>query len=158
MDAVKYYQAPFGWLRLVANEYGICRLDFVDEAGSETTASSKYLEQAIRELDEYFAGTRQRFEVPYNFIGGTEFQQQVWRALAEIPYGQTASYKDIAIAIGNEKAVRAVGGANNKNPIAIIVPCHRVIGKDGKMVGFGGGIATKVWLLDHERGWTIDER
>jgi methylated-DNA-[protein]-cysteine S-methyltransferase len=106
-------------------------------------------------LDEYFAGRRWRFDLPLS-LDGTVFQRAVWAALRQIPYGQTASYGDIAARVGNPKAVRAVGGANNRNPVAIIVPCHRVIGHGGSLVGYGGGLDTKRWLLDHERlyAWT----
>jgi methylated-DNA-[protein]-cysteine S-methyltransferase len=101
-------------------------------------------------LDEYFKGKRQNFSLELQ-LEGTDFQKKVWEQLQKIPYGETASYKDVAVAIGNEKAVRAVGGANGMNNIAIIIPCHRVIGADGNLVGFGGGLWRKVWLLNHEK-------
>jgi methylated-DNA-[protein]-cysteine S-methyltransferase len=103
-------------------------------------------EQARRQLTEYFAGQRKVFELDIA-PRGTDFQQQVWRALLEIPYGETCSYRDIAMRIGNPKAVRAVGSANGNNPIAVIVPCHRVIGSNGNLTGFGGGLETKRFLL-----------
>ncbi len=102
------------------------------------------------QLEEYLAGKRKKFEIPCR-LEGTEFQKQVWNALQEIPYGQTWSYGELARAIGNPKACRAVGMANNRNPIQFIIPCHRVIGADGKLVGYGGGLAMKAFLLDLEK-------
>jgi O-6-methylguanine DNA methyltransferase len=98
----------------------------------------------------YFKGRRQKFSVPL-LLQGTDFQKSVWRQLKKIPFGRTASYAEIAKAIGNPRAFRAVGNANNKNPIPIMIPCHRVIGSDGQLVGFGGGLWRKEWLLSHER-------
>ncbi len=112
------------------------------------------LEECVAQLDQYFKGTRKDFSLKLA-LEGTEFQQQVWRELSNIPYGQTASYLDIARAIGNEQAVRAVGAANGQNPISIIIPCHRVIGSDGKLTGYGGGLWRKEWLLTHERNFSV---
>lgn len=103
-----------------------------------------------QELEEYFAGTRQTFDLPLA-PKGTAFQQKVWAALREIPYGQTRSYGEIAAAVGNPKASRAVGMANHQNPISILIPCHRVIGKDGSLTGYGGGLDKKKWLLELEQ-------
>jgi methylated-DNA-[protein]-cysteine S-methyltransferase len=103
------------------------------------------------QLGEYFAGTRQSFDVPLH-AHGTEFQQRVWHALCEIPYGETASYGETAAAIGAPTASRAVGLANGQNPISIVVPCHRVVGANGSLTGYGGGLEAKQWLLQHERG------
>lgn len=105
--------------------------------------------EAIQQLSEYFAGERQTFTLPCRATG-TAFQKNVWKALTEIPYGQTASYRDIAERIESPKAVRAVGLANGRNPIGIIVPCHRVIGANGKLTGYAGGLPRKQWLLAHE--------
>ena len=105
--------------------------------------------QTIQEYEEYFAGTRKQFEAPTD-PQGTDFQKQVWAMLKTIPFGQTWSYQDLAIAINNPKAVRAVGLANGKNPISIIVPCHRVIGKNGKLTGYAGGLENKCHLIKHE--------
>ena len=104
------------------------------------------IKEANRQLSEYLKRERQMFDLPLN-PRGTDFQKRVWRALCDIPYGETRSYKQIAEAIGNPKAVRAVGMANNRNPITIVVPCHRVIGADGKLVGYGGGLEMKEFLL-----------
>lgn len=109
-----------------------------------------HLNLACQQLEEYFQGNRKRFDVPIH-MSGTPFQQSVWRALQEIPYGETRSYKDIAAAIGNPKACRAVGMANNRNEILILVPCHRVIGADGSLVGFGCGLDAKKYLLNLEK-------
>ena len=110
---------------------------------------SELLQEACRQLDEYFQGKRKNFELPLSY-SGTPFQESVWRALQNIPYGETRSYEDIAVKIGNPKAVRAVGQANNRNPILLLIPCHRVIHKNGDISGFACGIETKKYLLDLE--------
>jgi O-6-methylguanine DNA methyltransferase len=114
------------------------------------TSSTPLLKEAIRQMDAYFRHALIEFNLPLRTVG-TVFQMKVWQALQTIPYGETCSYRDIARIIGNIKAVRAVGGANNKNPVAIIIPCHRVIGKNGKLVGYGGGLDKKAWLLAFEK-------
>ena len=106
--------------------------------------------QCHEQLHEYFLGKRQQFTVSYK-VAGTVFQHHVWQALTTVPYAATTSYKEIAKQIGNEKAVRAVGMANSKNPLSIIVPCHRIIGANGKLSGYAGGVSRKEWLLHHER-------
>ena len=108
------------------------------------------IKEAYRQLSEYLMGKRIRFDLPLN-PRGTEFQQQVWKALCDIPHGETRSYKQIAETIGNPKAIRAVGMANNRNPLLIVIPCHRVIGANGKLVGYGAGIAMKEYLLKLEK-------
>jgi methylated-DNA-[protein]-cysteine S-methyltransferase len=115
---------------------------------------SSVLDETARQLAEYFAGAGRDFELPLA-ARGTGFQQLVWRALVAIPYGETRSYGEIAKTIGRPAASRAVGAANGRNPIAIIVPCHRVIGSDGGLTGYGGGMPAKQWLLDHERGHSM---
>ncbi len=112
---------------------------------------SKHLNACIKQLDEYFNCNRKNFSLKL-YLVGTEFQKRVWNELLKIPFGKTVTYKDIAIGIRNHKAVRAVGNANNKNNISIIIPCHRVIGSDGKLVGYGGGLWRKKWLIDFENG------
>jgi|HubBroStandDraft_3_1064219.scaffolds.fasta_scaffold50696_2 methylated-DNA-[protein]-cysteine S-methyltransferase len=109
------------------------------------------LAHVTRQLDAYFEGTLTEFDLPMQ-MQGTEFQRRVWTSLAEIPYGETISYGELARWVGNPNASRAVGLANGRNPIAIVVPCHRVIGADGSLTGYGGGLERKVWLLEHERG------
>jgi O-6-methylguanine DNA methyltransferase len=106
--------------------------------------------ECLQQMTEYFKGRHQKFSVPL-ILEGTEFQKAVWRQLQKIPFGRTASYGDVARAVGSPRAFRAVGNANNKNPIPLIIPCHRVIGSDGKLVGFGGSIWRKEWLLEHEK-------
>lgn len=108
------------------------------------------IEQCKQQLIEYFKGERKEFDVPIK-LNGTKYRSEVWQALTTIPYGQTRSYAEIAQQIGKPKAVRAVGGANHNNPISIIVPCHRVIGANGSLTGYGGGLAAKEWLLNHEK-------
>ena len=124
-------------------------VSFISEIREEQE-SSPVLDMTMQQLDAYFNGKLQQFTVPFE-LQGTAFQKTVWEALCTIPYGTVVSYQDIAIAIGNPKAVRAVGMANNKNPISIIIPCHRVIGKQGSLTGYAGGLDKKQWLLSHER-------
>ncbi len=145
--AVKHHLTPVGCLTIFANQDGVTRIEF-GKLGQET-ACSPILRQTCQELDEYFAGDRREFSVPLS-ITGTPFQKTVWSALMRIPYGAIPSYSDIADDIGNAGAVRAVGMANNKNPVPIIIPCHRVIGRDGSLTGYAGGIEIKQWLLDLE--------
>lgn len=131
-------------MAIAADEYGI-----TDVSMSEVDAEKKItpiIENAAKQLDEYFRGKRKKFDLPLS-VHGTDFQKSVWNALQKIPYGKTCSYKDIAVAVGNSKASRAVGMANNRNKIIIIIPCHRVIGTDGSPVGYGGGLDVKKMLL-----------
>lgn len=145
---------PLGWITLAtstdANQQEvITALHFSDEVDAVITPSTALQQEACRQLDEYFAGSRQQFNLPLA-PQGTAFQQQVWQALLTIAHGEHRSYKDIALSINNPKAMRAVGLANSRNPIALIISCHRVIGASGKLVGYAGGITRKAWLLDHE--------
>ena len=145
------YQTPLGKIVLIENGSAVTRLIFSEVLPEGVNCTeTPLLKKAVLELQEYFAGTRKRFDLPLS-PQGTDFQQKVWKALQDIPYGAVVSYKDIALAIGNEKACRAVGGANNKNTIAIIIPCHRVIGADGSLVGYGGGLEIKRRLLALEK-------
>ena len=145
------YNSPIGDLRIVYNNEYIVGLYFnVTTPLSENNTENDVLKACISQLDEYFEGKRKTFDLPLHFERGTDFQKTVWQALTNIPYGKTISYGELAKNIGNDKASRAVGGANNKNPISIIVPCHRVIGASGKMVGYGGELWRKEWLLRHE--------
>jgi methylated-DNA-[protein]-cysteine S-methyltransferase len=143
------YEGPLGTLTLTSNEDALLGVSFISEIREEQE-SNPVLEMAIQQLDAYFKGKLQQFTVPLE-LHGTAFQESVWKALSLVPYGTVVSYQDIAIAIGNPKAVRAVGMANNKNPISIIIPCHRVIGKQGSLTGYAGGLDKKQWLLSHER-------
>ena len=116
----------------------------------ETFGEDRALDMAARQLEEYFSGSRREFDIPMD-MGGTDFQKKCWQALMEIPYGETRSYSDIAMQVGSPKGVRAVGMANHVNPIPIIVPCHRVVGKNGSLTGYAGGLDMKTWLIEHEK-------
>ncbi len=143
------YACPWGFFELVYENDVVLRFKKVHEKPEDMGETSAFSEIVFTQLSEYFAGKRKEFT--FSYVGkGTEFQQKVWKALCDIPYGETRSYKEIAIAIGNEKACRAVGMANNKNPIGIIVPCHRVIGSSGKLVGYASGVEMKDFLLRME--------
>jgi O-6-methylguanine DNA methyltransferase len=142
--------SPIGPLLLAASERGLVALEFGrGRIPAEWVKSEEKIAPFARQLEEYFAGRRRQFDLPLD-LRGTDFQQRCWRALLKIPYGETRSYADIARAIGNPAAVRAVGLANGQNPIAIIVPCHRVIGSDGSLTGYGGGLEVKRKLLELE--------
>lgn len=145
---IGYYKSPIGVLEVICDKEYVLACNFVHKEG-EVGQVNLILENAITQLDEYFNGKRKEFDLKVT-LHGTEFQKNVWNGLLNIPYGTTVSYKDIAVSINNEKAVRAVGNANNKNKIAIIVPCHRVIGKNGALTGYAGGLDKKQWLLQHE--------
>jgi len=142
--------APFGRLTLVAQEDALVAVRFGDVAGIGVDGASETLDCAAQQLEEYFSGARCAFSVPIRMTG-TPFQMRVWQALTEIGYGKTASYADVARMIGNPKACRAVGMANNRNPLPIIVPCHRIVGKDGSLTGYAGGLDVKEWLLNLEK-------
>lgn len=148
------YQSPFGEIALTANNNGLSALSFqtgkspINIDNNFFEDNSKFTE-VIQQLTEYFAGDRKQFNLPLAPTG-TNFQKQVWQALTDIPCGETKSYGWIAKNINNEKAVRAVGAANGANPIALIVPCHRVIGSNGKLTGYAGGLGLKAKLLMHE--------
>lgn len=143
-----YYESPVGLVELGATTDALTVLYFVEEPRHET-ATTPILQRAIAELEAYFAGSLYKFTVPLSFHG-TAFQKQVWQQLLTVPYGEATSYQSIANALDNPKAVRAVGAANGQNPISIIAPCHRIIGSDGNLTGYGGGLWRKEWLLRHE--------
>lgn len=151
-----YYDSPFGCLEFVFDGDQLCELNIGSEKPAFSEALSDIQKNVVQQLTEYFAGERKDFEISIVFNKGTEFEQDIWKALLDIPYGKTCSYSDIAYKIGkNRKASQAVGGAVGRNPIAIIVPCHRVIGKNGKLTGFASGIDRKIFLLNLERQRTI---
>ena len=150
---------PVGELTLVASADGLRAVLWPqeregrarrDEAAGGGPAAEQVLATARRELEEYFAGTRTEFDVPLDPIG-TEFQLRAWQVLSTIPYGRTITYGEQATRLGGPERSRAVGAANGRNPISIIVPCHRVVGSTGKLTGFAGGLGTKAWLLRHEQ-------
>jgi len=145
-----YYYSPIGIIEILGNELGLRAVDFVRRGPRGGSRPDPVLRPAVTQLDEYFRGERKRFSLALDLVG-TEFQKKAWEQLASIPYGETATYAEVAAAIGRPKAVRAVGQANHRNPVSIIIPCHRVIGSDGRLVGYGGGLWRKQWLLAHER-------
>lgn len=158
--------SPIGEIMFAATDKGLCWLTFGSEepavlslkrwAKSQLQCEQVVNEQtpllvdALKQFQQYFAGERLSFDIPLD-VYGTAFQKKVWDQLTKIPYGEVCSYKDVAIAIGAPKAVRAVGGANNRNPLSIIVPCHRVVGSNGALVGYGGGLNVKEFLLRLEK-------
>ncbi|HWO72721.1 MAG TPA: methylated-DNA--[protein]-cysteine S-methyltransferase [Dehalococcoidia bacterium] len=159
------YEAPFGLLGIEVTPRGLRRLEFLTHGREPKTRSygSQWREEAAQgpdeeamveavvwELDAYFAGERLRFDLPLDIEGGTEFQRRVWRTIAAIPFGQTLTYAQVAAAAGAPNAYRAAGSACGANPVAIVIPCHRVVGTDRRLHGFGGGLPTKAWLLEHE--------
>ncbi|WP_182186582.1 methylated-DNA--[protein]-cysteine S-methyltransferase [Pectinatus frisingensis] len=143
------YETPIGNIYITEEKSAITEISFRKPLSAATKMESLLLREAFTQISEYLSGKRDKFILPLN-PSGTAFQKKVWNALLDIPYGQTRSYKEIAEAIGNSKATRAVGMANNKNPIVICIPCHRVIASDGKLCGYAGGVKTKKFLLQLE--------
>ena len=148
MNYYHYYESSVGKLVIVHNDQGLKYLDLADrlEVKEGVFQPTELIQQTISQLTQYFNGTRQEFDLPLAPIG-TTFQQQVWESIRTIPLGGTRSYKEIAMQLGNPNTARAVGMANNKNPILIVTPCHRVIGANGKLVGFAAGLEMKKYLL-----------
>ncbi|MFM2596688.1 methylated-DNA--[protein]-cysteine S-methyltransferase [Vibrio fortis] len=144
------YDAPIGKMIIVSDGESIIEIDHVNHNESITSNPNELCHLATKQLDEYFAGTRIEFDLPLKAIKGTDFQKAAWQALTTIPYGETISYGEQAKRMNNPKAVRAVGGANGKNPFSIVVPCHRVIGENGTLTGYTGGMNRKEWLLEFE--------
>jgi len=155
-EAVTAYRSPMGWIRLEASELGLRQVEFVDAvpADADPATSHPILRQGLAALRAYF-DKQPVPKVPLD-VEGTTFQKSVWETLLEIPFGKSWSYKDLAVALGDAKKVRAVGLANGKNPIAILVPCHRVIGTDGSLTGYAGGLDKKQALLKHEGIRTLE--
>jgi len=155
MNALSYFESPIGRLLLTSDGTALTGLHM--EPSRKALCTDGWIEDVtvaplsatVRQLTEYFEGTRREFDLPLRLLG-TAFQQRVWRELTEIPYGQTWSYGQLAKRIDKPSASRAVGLANGRNPISILVPCHRVIGADGSLTGYGGGLERKQWLLAHE--------
>ena len=164
MISLSLIDTPVGKMRIGATDEGICLFDFqyrrsidsimkrIENLSGDKFADGdhRYFALLEQQIGEYFTGQRKDFNLPLHLVG-SDFQKSVWKALIQIPYGETRSYKQQSIFLGNEKAIRAVAGANGDNGIAIIIPCHRVIGEDGSLTGYGGGLQRKKWLLDHER-------
>ena len=154
MPYIHYYYSPIGTLKISAEEEYITGLSLeVQEEPQESvseTPPTALLQETCTQLTEYFEGKRTSFNLPIKFTTGTPFQHSVWNALRNISYGETRSYEDIAVAVGNPKAVRAIGQANHNNPVLLLVPCHRVINKNGSLGGFGCGVEIKKQLLQLE--------
>ena len=149
---ITHYQSPIGTVEIAGAREGIISLKFVNRPQAGCLKLPGFLKEGVKQIDEYFNGQRKSFFLKLS-LRGTEFQNSVWRRLIKIPYGQTYSYGEFATAIGKPAACRAVGNANGKNPISIIVPCHRLIGSDGSLTGYGGGLWRKEWLIKHEKGY-----
>ena len=169
MNTIRFteMESPIGLLRLHGTDYGLTGLhmeqhrhgpDEADQCG--WLRDDAFFEEALAQLTDYFAGRRKTFDMSIDrgALGGTPFQRKVWRELEKIPYGTTISYGELAKRIDNPDAVRAVGLANGRNPISIVVPCHRVIGANGSLTGYGGGLERKRWLLEFERGSDLFDR
>ena len=151
---VVYYESPIGFLEIKGSEAGVPAVEFVDARGPRSGRGGKgplpaALADCLAQLEEYFLGDRRTFSVKLD-LRGTDFQKKVWKELRSVGFGKTTTYKAIARAVGNPAGTRAVGGANHRNPVSIIVPCHRVVGSDGRLTGYGGGLWRKDWLLRHE--------
>lgn len=150
MNNIFFYETEIGIIGIRENNKSITDIYFSKVDTNDNIEETDLIKECFKQLKEYFEGNRVKFDLPLD-ARGTEFQKKVWNELLSIPYGETKSYKDIAVAIGNEKACRAIGMANNKNPIPIIIPCHRVIGSNGKLVGYAGGLNVKEKLLNIEK-------
>jgi len=152
MIYVTYYHSPIGWIEINTTAEAVVKVTFLDEQVPETVIKDEHplLKKTVKQLDEYFKGKRKEFDLPI-LLKATEFGLNVLKQVNTIPYGTTQSYKEIAKAIGNEKAVRAVGSSNRKNNLLLIVPCHRVIASDHSLSGYAGGIWRKEWLLNNEK-------
>ena len=142
-----HYNTPIGSMEIIANDKAVLAISFVEQ--TQTVRTNALTELAKTQMLQYFEGSLKEFDIPMQ-PEGTEFQQRVWQALTTIEYGQTGSYAQIADKINNPKAVRAVGTANGRNPMTIVVPCHRIIGSDGSLTGYASGVERKAWLLNHE--------
>jgi methylated-DNA-[protein]-cysteine S-methyltransferase len=147
--ATAYISTPLGSAKLEGDENGLTYVTILETDEPESKIIPEILEDAVYQLNEYFEGKRQNFDLLLN-PEGTEFQKKVWAALLEIPFGKTISYLELSKNLGDVKAIRAVASANGKNPLWVIIPCHRVIGSDGSLTGYSGGLHRKKWLLNHE--------
>jgi methylated-DNA-[protein]-cysteine S-methyltransferase len=150
-----FYKSPIGHVRITATRDSILTLDFVEKSPPDDDDLPLCMKECVKQIAEYFEGRRKSFLL--NLAPrGTEFQRLIWRRLEKIPFGSVVSYRELAGIIGKPNAFRAVGNANGKNPISIIIPCHRVVGSNGSLTGYGGGLWRKEWLLAHERGDSTD--
>jgi methylated-DNA-[protein]-cysteine S-methyltransferase len=148
MSQLTYFKCPLGIVKIVGDASGISEISILDD-GEVSNSVPKELEQAVIQLQEYFEGKRTYFDLKIN-PKGTDFQRSVWHELLNIPFGKTLSYMELSKKVGDVKAIRAVAAANGKNPLWIVIPCHRVIGADGSLTGYAGGLGRKKWLLDLE--------
>jgi methylated-DNA-[protein]-cysteine S-methyltransferase len=148
-EKIAYYKSPLGTARIICDMDGIKSIVLIDDNIESSKIIPDCIKSCVQQLEEYFSGTRKEFDLKLN-PGGTDFQNTVWNELLKIPYGKTRTYLEQAKYLGDIKAIRAVASANGKNPIWIIIPCHRVIGSDGSLTGYAGGIWRKKWLLEHE--------
>jgi methylated-DNA-[protein]-cysteine S-methyltransferase len=144
-----YYKTPIGIAKIIGNENGISSVTVLDNKIEISTEIPSYLKDCVTQLDEYFKGKRTEFNLKLN-PQGTDFQKRVWSELINVPYGKTRTYLEQSKILGDAKAIRAVASANGKNPVWIIIPCHRIIGSDGSLTGYAGGLWRKKWLLAHE--------
>lgn len=144
-----YYKTPIGIAKIIGDENGICAVTVLDETIEIIEETPSCLKDCVQQLDEYFKGNRTTFNLKLN-PKGTDFQQKVWNELLQVPYGKTRTYLEQTKKLGDVKAIRAVASANGKNPLWIIIPCHRIIGSNGSLTGYAGGIWRKKWLLEHE--------
>ena len=147
-----YIKTPLGFVKIIGDENGVSSISVLDE-GTISTVFPFELQNAVQQLNEYFRGNRTDFDFKLN-PKGTEFQKKVWKGLLQIPYGKTRTYLEQSKILGDVKAIRAVASANGKNPLWIVVPCHRIIGSDGSLTGYAGGLWRKKWLLEHENPTT----
>ena len=148
-DQIAYYKTPIGTAKIVGDKNGVSEVTLIEESFETSTKIPKSLQDCVQQLAEYFNGKRLEFNLKLN-PQGTEFQKRVWDELLNVPFGKTRTYLEQAKQLGNVKAIRAVASANGKNPIWIIIPCHRIIGSDGSLTGYAGGLWRKKWLLEHE--------
>jgi methylated-DNA-[protein]-cysteine S-methyltransferase len=144
-----YFKTPIGTAKIIGNLNGITAVTVIDEAIETSKIIPKCLQPCVQQLNEYFKGTRKQFDLKLN-PQGTDFQKRVWNELLNVSHGKTRSYLEQSKKLGDAKAIRAVASANGKNPIWIIIPCHRIIGSDGSLTGYAGGLWRKKWLLEHE--------
>lgn len=148
-NSFTYYKTPIGTAKIVGDENGIISITVLDKTVEITTKTPECLKDCVTQLNEYFTGTRTNFNLKLN-PRGTSFQKSVWNELLNVPFGKTRSYLEQSKQLGDIKAIRAVASANGKNPIWIVIPCHRIIGSNGSLTGYAGGIWRKKWLLEHE--------
>jgi methylated-DNA-[protein]-cysteine S-methyltransferase len=147
-----FLKTPIGFLELTGSKKGLHQINFLDFR-VKILKPPPVLREAVKQLEEYFSGKREEFTIPLD-LEGTPFQLRVWEEIQKIPFGTTATYLEIAEKLGNTHTMRAVGGANGCNPVPIVVPCHRVIGSNGKLIGYAGGLKRKKWLLEHENAFS----